>query len=529
MHFSLLHSLNPQKILSSTPLCATLLYPPFLPLLALGCLTPEALAEGSRELRQGANGQGNRPYLEWAPSVDVLGSGVPRRSIISVYVEAGEQINLGSSVPNSINPGADILLRAPDGSVAETCDVLESGFGYIDTPQKELAGPAVAGGYDPCTFTATQTGIYEVEFRSQQVFAGSATDPRGVGVNQFPANLLADQRIGVAAWDVTIFQTPDDPSTEVTGRAFANYLTLNTGNFSDTLHSTAFVLTDDGYLYEVGLNGMQPFAFLFWSDETGFVDATGNPRFQSLDGIPATAINNPDDFANDDITNKIFFNNPIAALTGVTSALSPDGVTSLLNNPVPPQAPTNFTFTGAAGTAGLTTVSAGGAFNFETAPGTDGIVSIEIDVNQDGIFGNGSDRVLTRVVSGGANSIPWDGLDELGNPVPIGDYSGNIRAALNVGNVHFPFLDVENNADGIIIERINALPGDTVFFDDRPISNGQSALSGVPSSGGAHAWTNNFGNERSIDTWAAVPSPPVPIAQLQIVDVLPPVPPPAPL
>jgi hypothetical protein len=57
-------------------------------------------------------------------------------------------------------------------------------------------------------------------------------------------------------------------------------------------------------------------------------------------------------------------------------------------------------------------------------------------------------------VEPGLVTVEWNGLDNAGDPFPVGEYSA--KAAVQGGEVHFPFLDVENNADGgPVVELLN--------------------------------------------------------------------------
>ncbi|MFO0142768.1 MAG: hypothetical protein ACK513_15465, partial [Aphanizomenon sp.] len=87
-------------------------------------------AEGSRDLIK--NSGLFRPYTEWLPGVSI--AGIPRRTLLKVYVIQGETINLGSSVHTSFDGGTqDIVYRTPSGTTG-SCDVRsDTGFGFIDT------------------------------------------------------------------------------------------------------------------------------------------------------------------------------------------------------------------------------------------------------------------------------------------------------------------------------------------------------------------------------------------------------------
>jgi len=214
-----------------------------------GTITAPVLAEGSREMV--ADG-GDRPFTEWASTTT---ANIPRQTLLQVYVQAGETIYLGSSVHDSANNPGDIVYRTPSGTTG-TCDVLSSGFGFIDTVAKETAGPAPLdpAGYSPCVVNATETGIYEVEFRAPST---SGNPPTTTATEAFPTGSSQDS--GVAAWDITVAGAG---GVEQTGRVFTNYVALNMGNNSQNLTSDFYVQTWDGYLYRTDMNDVDPYGFI---------------------------------------------------------------------------------------------------------------------------------------------------------------------------------------------------------------------------------------------------------------------------
>ncbi len=120
----------------------------------LGNSIQPSWAEGSKEL---VSDGGYRPYLEWS---DLTAASIIRKTTLKVYVQAGETVNLGSSVHTSFSNPQDIVYRSPFGTQNGSCNVLDTGFGFINTVAKETAGPLPnAGGYTPCSFVATETGI----------------------------------------------------------------------------------------------------------------------------------------------------------------------------------------------------------------------------------------------------------------------------------------------------------------------------------------------------------------------------------
>ena len=248
----------------------------YLLILILAIFSPVAArAEGSKELT--AN-EGQRPYLD--DRGDSFNT-IPRSNLIKVYVEAGEVLELGSSAIGT--GGANIIATPPTGT-GLNCTTDRPGNGFIANRNQEVAGPGDGTGntFVPCSITvgSGQTGIWEIQFISPN--SGGTQNPttRNANVN-WPAPTTNDSF--VAAWDVTV----RNGGTVQTGRAFANSLALNTNlaniNNLPNINSRAFVQTQDGYRYQINLNGLQPVGFIFFANQNGFTDSSGNPTYRSVD------------------------------------------------------------------------------------------------------------------------------------------------------------------------------------------------------------------------------------------------------
>jgi uncharacterized repeat protein (TIGR01451 family) len=523
--------------------------------------TPAAYAEGSRDL---ISRGGFRPFLEFRN--DSAG-GVLRRTTIKVYAKPGETLNLGSSA-NGVG-GADggrISYRDPQGAT-NNCP---TSVGVISTIAQEVAGPLPnPGGYTPCTITvgAAQEGVWEVDFVSPD--PSSRADPPTTPV---AAQWVQPDDVGyVAAWDVLVRDAQGQP---ILGRTFANYLALNMGGNNVALNSEVFIQTRDGYRYRINLNGIDPFGFIFFANNKGFKDAeSGAGLYRSVQffgGNPgqlpgSVTIQNPLAVDSEtDVTHKIFFEPPAPDLP--TDAASPSGMTWLLRPPTLPPAPENFVFVGKEGTPGQAGYLLGGRFSFDAAAA--GTYQITIDLNDNGQFGDANDVVLIGDAVIGTNSVEWDGRDASGGPVPASDTNYQAQVTLNAGEVHFPFVDPENNPRGLIIERQLPAGGNperfTIHYDDSYrytganryefslCSAGQTppppenaaiqgascygvpptppnARAGVnsnpgfnPATGedglqGGRAFSSNGGDRRGMDTWVYVPSPSVELGTLLAV------------
>lgn len=487
-----------------------------------------AFAEGSKDLVENS---AYRPYLEWSNREDTLG--IPRQNTLKVYVKAGETIYFGSSVINS-KAGTEIIVRTPEGK-----EYLEGGFqvisgkGLIATRAQEIAGPSFLtgdGGYPALMIAADQTGIWEVEFMSPD--PDSTNNPDAVKVAS--ENILTQDgnsskaHKAVAAWDVTVV---DAEGKVADGRMFESYVALNSGKINGTrpdsvVGSVVYVLTKDGYEYQVDLNGIDPFGFVFYSNNRGFIDAANNstlyktvmggPKSNPLTGnlvdtkggiIPQ--LPNVEDTATN-ITHNIFFNRP-----------SRDLPASIPTEPIAPAEATSFGFTGTS--ENETSVGSGGIFHLNVDKPT--TYQIFIDTDGDGAYTSGKDIILSDVAPAGENAVYWDGNDASGQPVASGTYKATVTT--KGGEYHFPLLDAENIAKGIKIKLINATKGqdfnpNLIYYDNSSYvtadgtfvdtnSNAANAvkpataLDGVDSSEGALQYKGNYGDVKAFDVWTYFP------------------------
>ncbi|MCT7961988.1 DUF11 domain-containing protein [Laspinema sp. D1] len=546
--------MKPLKLAGKWPQGLLLILPVILSLFA----APVARSEGSRELTTGT-GTGSRPFLEYRNDADTT-SGIPRRTRIKVYARVGETINLGSSAMWVGNTGiannGNILYRAPNGA-SGNCKALAPlidpndpntpnlNFGKIQTRAQEadIDGPFSAtnpDGYTPCTVTVGpgQEGVWDIEFTSPNPALTGNPITTLLATGNWPPQGNNDNF--VTAWDVTVRNAG---GTNINGRAFANYLAINSGfttnSFTEIrpLNSQAFILTEDGYIYRVNLNEMRPAGFIFFANKNGFLDANRNPIFQSVgkDGRPII-FDSPADAQKDNVTHKIFFNNPTLGDLPGDTVLAPGGSTWLRNQPAPPPSPSNFRFIGQEGTAGQAgTNPLGGDFKFDSTGA--GTYRLTIDVSGNGVYGDGNDVILQGRVVLGSNTVQWDGRDRNGVPVQVSEVGYGAQIQFFGGEVHFPFFDVEQNSKGLIVQRLNEPPGfplndpnynrfrvyyNSSGFPQSPNQpNPLSALLGVDSSNGAHNFegsgTTGWGDDRGIDTWVLFPSLPFELEQRIVI------------
>lgn len=477
--------------------------------LALFC-TANLYAEGSKELA--ANG-GNRAYL-LSSTVENPSYPFPTLGTMKVYVKEGETIYVGSSAQGQ--SFGTISLRSPDGATYTSGN--SKTVGFIGTRAQEVAGPQPnAGGYLAFTRTvlAGQGGIWEIDFISPNNGGDTGGNPPQLAVD---AQWVQPTNRYIAAFDVSVRNAGN--TAFLTGRVFTNVLSGILGTFDVGFNAILNILTKDGYHYTLDNNGQAGNGFTFFANNKGFRNADGTPSYKSVNNTSSPDVYNP---ANgdtpSDITHKIFFNTPAADLPA--SANTPGGNTWLVNVPVLPTL-SNISFIGADGISGQTsTANPGGKIKFTAT--ANGSYTISIDINRNGVFTDGIDRIISGTINAGSNEVVWNGLDGAGSVVPANaaSYTVNINVSLFAAEVHFPFFDVERNLNGIKLTRTNGAnsPDNTIYWDDSPItpnglpSNPVTNTTGLSSLTNGHKWgktalssndDDDFGNNKSIDTWAYV-------------------------
>ncbi len=491
-------------------------------------------AEGSREIV--ANGGVNRPLTEWRTTN--YGNLLRRRTFFQVYARSGEVINLGSSAiglgqgdialwqPGLINDFATSQLLF-DSLPAPTlqCSTEQPGKGLINSRALEIAGPLPnPGGYDPCIYSVTTTGIHWVAFFGPDG-PQPATDRDGNAGTINSPNITVSQNTGVSIWDITVRNNNAPGFSEYSGRVFTDYLSqIMAGNGANNrIYSSLYIITRDGFKYKVDLDGLDPYGYIIYANDVGYLNPDGSPLYHNLVASDSNLTTPQGGVTLAPPNARIFFALPASDLPNTIAPI--------------PQIPTlqNIVFIGAAGSES-TYVNLGGEFTYHGNVG--GIT--EIIISRDGVNFDPTapqNRVLRSVSLAGQQSLTWDGLDNSGNAFPQGDF--NYRINLHAGEYHFPMLDVENSRNGS--PRITMLnpPGGicplgctTAFYDDRgyrtsigtivgtlnntlpgnnpPTINRSDPVTGFDSSTNQRSYgddTNNgFGNNKGLDLWAFYPS-----------------------
>ncbi|HEY1024610.1 MAG TPA: Calx-beta domain-containing protein [Sphingobacteriaceae bacterium] len=490
---------------------------------------PQVFGEGSKELI--ANG-GDRVTLS-----STAGS-FATQGLVRVYVNENETIYLGSSTGN-------FVLISPTGKFYSFTTSTNNnnnlfGKGKIQDTDEEAAGPAIYSdkndynnspldGYWAYTHTAAEAGIWSVFF---------------LGENQY--------------FDVSVSAT--SAANLIKGRAYMNVLggNMESSDYKKRFYGIFYVLTNDGYIYKVDANGLAGAQFTFFSNNKGYKNTDGTPSYQSVAGTfnndPVLTNNlhdprRPDVFKADgsaaDVTHKLFFNEPAADLPAPDSAVpiwllnnpndsisnndncswdwgsmslvctatgGTNSTTWLKTTPPTPPAISNFTFVGKEGTPNQAgSFPLGGTIGFHLTQPTKYAITIDLPAPFTDVTLEGEATAADITANSGNISVYWDGKDGSSQ-----DFQGVINiSAINVGvragEVHFPYIDVENNTSGIKITRLGG--GSQIYWDDSAIGGADYSSIGQDSQNGAHIWGDNnnppnnfdgsdFGNDKGIDTWS---------------------------
>ncbi|XGV98439.1 MAG: DUF11 domain-containing protein [Leptolyngbya sp. BL-A-14] len=537
-------------------------------LCALNCGIKPAQAEGSRNLYpNGATG--SRANLEWrtdsyGPTAPVNNS-LLRRTLLHVYVNAGEYILTGSSAvgvssgdvliynPNRISGrvGNETISGAADFQCStQRAATAKANQGKITSRNQELAGPdtiinaatatpggAVSSGYVPCFYQAPTSGIYDVIFYGPIGGNSNSNGSPTADVNLTGAgNFDATQGSSVSAWDVTVRNSLTS-TTNIDGRMFADYVALFTGGNSRPVNSNIYMVTKDGYRYNTNLNGLDPNGWVMYGNDVGFYDSDGQtPLYHDVlgNGAQLTILQGNTNLA---LPNHvIFFSNPMSS-AGATEAIAALGI------PLVPTTPSvsNASFTGTV--AGNTSAqNTGGTFRFNSnVPG-----SYEIVLSRDGVNFDPTNtqnrRLVGLITTAGIQTIAWDGKDNSGAFFPVGS-NYPVHISVRNGEYHFPLLDAESSTLGgpsfTMLNASNPLGNTTGFYDDRgyktiggttvgtvgtvlcggspPSIPNSNTVSGFDTTSPQRAFgatggntntscTGAFGDAKGLDIWTYVPS-----------------------
>ena len=466
---------------------------------------------------------------------------------IKVYAGVGEFINMGSSHIGV--SGGTMSIYRPDGTLHTVLNNngATAGLGIINNDVEELNGPTGGGttvgpGYIP--------GVVEVQSGEEGVWTVLLEYPfyNNVGfpnlLNSDPWNRALDQptnRRVVLAWDVTVSQNAagNNGGNPLKGRVYSNEYQSIVSQNGNLASPTYYILTGDGYQYEIAFDDIDPWGFPVFSNTWGVVDGAQaiQPTYQSHKESEVIRSDDPSSFqlgqrylyepqAQDipEMTNnKVFFNIPdpnMPAQAVVTDIKGP-GRTGANNThttwlySIPTNVILNLNDVNLVGfdengnqlPDGVISADLGAFIDYET--NIAGTVTATIDLDKDGIYGNGNDKVIFKRATIGTGTIFWDGKDGNGNQLSLGlNQPLDIKLEITGGELHLMVTDVENIVGGIGFTRINGenAPVNTYLFNHEEIGGGKSGndpLAPQPTST-ADTYSNDFGDGAIFDYWTYV-------------------------
>lgn len=488
-------------------------------------LSPALLAEGSKDF---ANYPGRRLFLDTRDNQQM-----------KVFAAAGEFINLGASHIGV--SGGFIDVYRPDGTFHQRFDNTENdGTAIIFNNIQEQNGPTGgATGYKPglIPVSAENAGIWTVVFDFPGDQEGSFTNIDNSAAWTRAVNQPTTQRV-VLAWDITVSQNAggDQGGDLLTGRVYSNkYVSEILGNGNVT-SPTFYILSRDGFTYQVDFNDIDPFRFTVGSNSFGIVNGFPEPTYRSVAVGEYVVSSAPDTWTEDQlylyqlmaedngglINNKVFFNIPAADLPAeaqVTDifAATPNTHTTWLLNPAefnPTITFTDFNYVGLNDDGiecnpNTAQTGIGGFAVFDTNLG--GTATLELDLNSDGDFDDPIDRRIFDFIEAGTDSVFWDGNDGLGNPLPISEgFTINYNINIRGGEIHIPLIDIENNLGGVSFSLIN----ENGVAEERGFFYDHSQVGGDISGGGTgepqpttdpYTYNVDFGDNKIFDFWTYFP------------------------
>lgn len=471
----------------------------------------------------------------------------PTYGTIKVYAKVGEHIYLASSALGIGN--GKIAWRSPDGGSRQISN--KNNGGYIANRKQELAGPKYGGStnsdcYDAYKITVQegQEGVWEVDFYAPDIQITNSNQLDGQGkitiTGDWYENSYKNSNV-VSAFDISVSDEAD--SNLIEGRVYANVLNLyidGSDSFSKNWFTTLYMLTDVGYVYEVRPNGQNGCAFTFFGNNKGYqnggdacpiyYDGIVNKGLQTVQGgeaayksvsvgsqpssISTYDPRKPDNYSvgHKDVTHKIFFCKPAKDMPSKAACVYGTTVDSTwlytkLNTDMPELS--DISVVGVeSGKENL--IGPDGAYIKFTSSVASDNVKFVLNFNESKY----ETRTLFTQTNGQPDSVFWDGKDGKG-VLFQGDGDFSIQGNVTTAEIHFPFIDVEQNKNGFYIDLLDRnfdkVIQDTMFYDDKQegVANREVHLERDKGGDGgvcgpAHKWASSKGNECFIDTWTHI-------------------------
>lgn len=316
---------------------------------------------------------------------------------------AGPELDASQALRGTTDIQVDVL----DFTV-ET--IVWTGKGGVDVfdPAGTMIGTYPSG----ATITPTMNGVYRLDLLEDQYDVDTG------------GNIIIST---IVPWDVTVFVS----GTPRPGRVFSYAWQFNTGSFAQSASTNASFYarvpggdTESFSVMELRTDGLAGFIYTIQGNSTG---VRGPNAGRSVPEVGNSAANEY----------QIYLNPPDnASYSFLAPALRDFRFQGGLETPGGVMSCDQFV-------SGMTM----GEFSFTS--NVDGSFHLICDLNRDGVFDivdDGDFLVLDSAMMG-TNTVPFDGLDNNGNPIPPGDLMCLVR--LTVGEFHYVGRDIETSFLGL--------------------------------------------------------------------------------
>ena len=403
-------------------------------------------AEGTKEFRPTSSDVGNLQINDKNRPFAMESNTDPFHRLYFHINDTSETVYFGFQHIGDGN--ATFRIKNPSGVVVYSrTDIPSDGEGYIKSYEEAIGGPKINDkkpqAYSPFVFKPDTTGDFYMEF---------TTD--------------LSQAYHFDLFDLTVADSNNNP---IPGRLWSYAWDLNTRSSGGKYNGKFHVYTDDEFVSEIDMNGIQPYGFVISCNNTGPGDTIGgnNENRKSVAGNSTRP------------QYKIFLNDP-------DSSIYPSGSFPEIIDSLDVVRPVYYNDT----------------VKFSVNMSGPGTIEMIIDLNGIAGYQSGSiDVILVKNINAGYDTIPWDGKDGNGNYVDQSTPTVLITSSFSSGITHLPLYDPETHLNGFLVNRIrpvigfvNYLHWDDSNFDEGTVNIGDSLETG-------HSFPNNFGNERTMNTW----------------------------
>ncbi|MFN6945515.1 MAG: gliding motility-associated C-terminal domain-containing protein [Cytophagaceae bacterium] len=420
-------------------------------------------AEGTRELRPQESHYGS-PILLNHPDYTRFGQydAADNQQIKVRIGSTNEVIYFGLNNHTKAGGFLELPYRwiSPSGTVVYEGIMQQEGIGCINSWIEAVEGPSQIlseGGYNALMLEPTETGDYVIEFNLA---------------------LFPEEEVYLHLFDITVANVHNQA---IPGRLHCKGWQLSTEGQNHEFHGKVYPYTENGVIYEIDLNRMQPFTFIIYVNSSGLQD-TGDFFEDRKSRVGNYAL--PE--------YKVFLNPPDELLYP-TQDIRAHLTSSIKKKSCPG---TNY------------------CINYTAS--TKGHLEGFIDINLDGRYDKYTDIHFFKIMKEGESiCIEWDGKDLQGNPVEGNKFK--VYTSFGYGITNLPLYDVEHHLHGYKVKIIRPAGYEPplLFWDDEKIVDGETVggeplinLTGCISiPDGCHRWKDRGAIEgprhrqETINTW----------------------------